>query len=169
VRLGNERTGRTARYTLTAVDATRRIHPFVKGGSDSCFGTPIDEVNASNSLYFVADTDTFSAFDTFFGISDDGFTGRIDRISVTLSDEPPFADAERFGKQPKLAISIPFAKEAIVGMIGEEQFDNGSSSIDDPVSLGVNFHSGGNGKGTGRNEASLSFDFDDADAAGTCG
>lgn len=168
MRLGNECAGRTTGYALSAVDATRYVHSFIESGADSRFGASIDKIDASDSLYFVADTDTFPAFDTFFGISNDGFAGRIDRISIALSKESAAADTEGFGKCSELAISISFAEKAIIGMIGEEQFDNGSSGIDDTVGLGVDFHSGTYRKCTRGHEASLAFDFYDTDAAGSC-
>jgi len=169
VRLGNKRTGRTTSDTLTAVDATRDIQPFVKRGTDRRLGATIDKINTGNPLDFVANPDTFSAFDTLFGITNNGFAGRIDGIRVTVSEESSPADTERFGKFPKLAISIPFTKEAIVGMVGKEQFDDSSPGIDNAVGLGFNLHSGTHGKGAGGDETSLSFDFNDADAAGTGG
>jgi len=131
-------------------------------------GTAIDEVDAGNALYFVASTDAFTAFDTFFAVTNDGFAGRVDRICVSVSDESPPVDTERLGEFPKLAVCISFAEEAVVGMVGKEQFDDGSSGIDNSVGLSFDFHSCTDGKGTGGYEASLSFDFDDADAAGTC-
>jgi hypothetical protein len=139
VRLGNECARRTARYALSAVDATRYIHSFVKGSTDGCFGAAIDEVDASNALYFIANADAFSAFNTFFGIANDGFAGRINRMMVALSDEPSLADSKRFGKFPELTVAISFAEEAIVGVIGEEQFDDHSSGIDNAVGLGFDF------------------------------
>jgi hypothetical protein len=168
MRLGNERTGRTCCYTLTAVHTTGHVHSFIKGGADNRLGTAIDKIDAGNALYFVADPDALSALDTLFVIADNRFAGGIDGISAALSDESSAANAEGFGKFPKLASFIAFAKEAIIGMIGEEQFDDHSSCGDDAVSLGFDFHPGGYGKGTGGDEASLSFDFNDTDAAGTC-
>jgi hypothetical protein len=154
---------------LTAVDATRHVQPFVKSGADGRFGTAVDEVDAGNALDGVADENAFSAFDTFVGIPDNRFAGRINRMMVSLSDESSSANAKCFGKFPKLAVSIAFAEEAIVGMIGKEQFDNGSSGIDHAVGLGFDFHTGGNRKDATWYETSLSFDFDDAHSAGTGG
>jgi hypothetical protein len=64
---------------------------------------------------------------------------------------------------------VPFAKETIVGMIGEEQFDDHSSGIYNAVGLGFDLHSCTYGKGARWYETSLSFDFDDADTAGSSG
>jgi hypothetical protein len=169
VRLGNECARWTTSGALTAVDATGYVHSFVKGGTDDRFGTAVDKINARNALDFIANTDAFSAFDALFGISDNRLAGRVHRIGAALSDKSPAADSERFGKFPELAGAVAFAEEAIVGMVGEEQFDDHSSGIDDSVGLGFDLHSGGYGKRTTRHETSLSFDFDDADSAGTGG
>jgi len=167
MRLGNQCARGASRNTLSAVDATRHVHSFVKRSSDSRFGTAVDEVNTGDTLDFVADAHTSSALNTFFGIPNNRFTGGIDWIMISLSDEPPTADTKRLGKHPKVAVSIAFAKEAVVGMVGEQQFDDGSSGIDNAVRLGFDLHASGNRKGTGRHETSLSFDFYDTDSAST--
>jgi hypothetical protein len=120
-------------------------------------------------LNFFANPNALSAFDTFFGITNDGFAGGINRISAALSDESAANDAERLGEGAQLTVSVTFAEQAIVGMIGEEQFDDHSSGFDDAVGLGFDFHTGTDGKGATGNECSLSFDFDDADSACSCG
>jgi len=168
VRLRNQCTGRTTSYALTAVDATRHVNAFVEGGADDGFGAAIDKINAGNTLYFVADPNAFAALDTLFAVSNNGFAGRVDGISFSLSDESSPVNTECLGKFPKLAVGVPLAKEAIIGMVCKEQFDDGSPGIDNAVGLGFDLHASTNGKGTGGDKASLSFDFDNADAAGTC-
>jgi hypothetical protein len=165
MRLTDQGTRRTVRDALTAVDTTRNVESFVKCCSNDCFGTAVDEVDTGNSLNFIADPNTFSAFNTLFRVSNNGFTGSIAGKRAFLTDEPAMPDSERIGKCLKLATTVPFAEQAVVGMIGKKKLNNHSPGFNGSVGMGLDFHPGGDGKSTTWNESALSFDFNDADSA----
>jgi len=74
-----------------------------------------------------------------------------------------------FGPFLKFAGLVSDAVEAVVGVVGEEEFDDGFSGAEDARGVGFDFHVGCDGVGAAGDEAWGAFDFDDAHAAGTGG
>jgi hypothetical protein len=164
---GNQCAGRTCRDALPAIDTTRHIQTGIESRSDDCFGTSVDEINAGDMLNFFTNPDALSAFDAFSGIADNGFAGRINRISASLTDIPPLPDTEGFRKFAEFAVPIPLAEKTVVWMIGKEQFNDGSPGGNDAVGMGFDFHTGSDRKSATGNECALPFDFDHTDTAST--
>jgi hypothetical protein len=167
MRLADERTRRATGNALPAVDATRHIDPLVERSAHRHLGAAIDKTNAGNRLYFVADSDTFTALNTFFAISDNRFPRRIDGIRAALPDKSPTANSKRLRKFSKLTIPIPFTKKTIIGMIGEEQLHDHSSGIRHTITLRIHLHSRSNRKGTCGDKIPLSFNLHHTNPAGS--
>ena len=84
-----------------------------------------------------------------------------------LAAIPRAADAVRFGQLLKLAVPVPLAVEAVLGMVGQQQLDDRTTSLHGAGGMRLDLHSFGNREGTTRDETALPFDLDDAHPTGS--
>ena len=131
---------RANHYTLTAIDAARKVQSFVKCWAYKHFMPSSYEIECCNTLDFFANPDAPSAEYTFGRIAGDTCAGWISFILVFFARESAFANIEFFGKFLKFAVTIAFAVKAIVGMVAQQKFNNGFAGIYNPWRMCTYFH-----------------------------
>ena len=82
-----------------------------------------------------------------------------------LAFEGDFLDAETFGEGLEFAVAVLLALEAVVGVVGEDEFNHGFAGVDDAGSVGEDFHAFHAVSGAGRGEVSTTLDLNDTDTA----
>ena len=90
-------------------------------------------------------------------------------VPRALAGEAPLPDAQLLGQLLQLAIAVADAVEAVVGMIGQQQFDDRLAGLHGAGRMRADLHAVGDGKGATGHQAALAFDLDDAHAAGAAG
>ena len=90
-------------------------------------------------------------------------------VPRAVAGETPLPDAQLLGQLLQLAVAVAAAIQAVVGMVGQQQLDDGFAGLHGPGRMRADFHAVGDRKGTTRHQAALAFDLDDAHAAGAGG
>jgi len=128
-----------------------------------------DEVDGGHALNFFAHAHALAAEDALGRIAKDRRARHVEVVTRTLAGKPPLAHPKLVGQGLQLAVAVPRTVEAVVRMIGQEQFDDRAPRLHRPGRMGLHLHAAGHGKGTTGHQAALALDFHNAHAAGAAG
>ena len=158
--------GRTDGYALAAIDAVGRQDRIVEGRAEDRSESPAYDRQGADGLDLVADRFTAAAEDALFHVAHHRrreVHHRLGGFSLVLG----LADAEVFGHGLQAAIAVLRAGEAFVGVVREDQLQNGLPGVDDAGCVGADDHPLRADGFAGRSQVFASFDLYDADAADT--
>ncbi len=141
--------------TELAVQITiiRRRYPGVK--------TAIGKVNGIHTLHLVTDPDTESAEDAFTHFPFD------ERILVNTTQRPCFTTKAvppqlvKIGLLLQCAVTGPSADHAVVGVVGEQQLNNGAAQPVEPVAVRGDLHTFCSRGGAGGNRFGKTLNLND--------
>ncbi len=85
---------------------------------------------------------------------------------IAVAGVASLTNAKSFGQLLQFAISVAYAIEAVVGMVGQQKLDDGLAGADGARGMGLDFHALSDGEGTGRLKCALSCDLYKANPAG---
>ena len=156
-------------HALAAVHAARYVQALVEGRADLRPRAAADEVDGRDVLDLFADPHALAAEDALGRIADDRGAGGVQRVPRAVAGEAAAADAQLLGQLLQLAVAVADAIQAVVGMVGQQQFDDRLAGLDGAGRVGLDLHAVGRGKGAARHQAPLAFDLDHAHAAGAGG
>ena len=138
---------------------------LMEGGGDGGDKAPVDGCQRADGLHFVAHHFAAAAVDALAHVADDG-GGSLDGEDVAFSGEGDFPYFQGACQGLQFAVPGLRADEAVVGVVGKDEFEHRAAGVEHAQAAGVYFHAFLAAGGAGGGEVPPSFDFHHADAAG---
>ena len=161
----DQRAHRAHRHALAAVDAAADVEALVERRADPRLAAAPDEVDRPDRLHLLAHAHALAAQDALRRVADNRRARHVHARRRPASEVVPAADAELRGEVLQLALVVPGAVEAVVRVVGEEQFDQRAAGVDGARRMGLHLEAGGRRKRAARHEAALALDLDHAHPA----
>ena len=164
-----ESAGRTGRYALAAEFAVFQAARFTEGRLRHGLEAAVDDRNGPGHHHFVADPGTATADDAFIRFKGD------ERIVLTDRQLPFFArkSAEpgpvAVGQILQRAGAGRLTAHAVIGMVGEQEFDDGLAQTGQLRAFGGDHHAGLGRSGAGGQGSRHSFDLHDTEPTAAIG
>ena len=156
--------GRTNRHALTTVGTVGFLEHPVKSRGDGGIESPADSPEHPHRLHLVAHAFAAAAKDAFVHVAGNG--GRLFFLArglLALVGHPP--DIEPGNQFLEFAVIALWTGQAVVRMIGQNQFGYGFAGAYDTGGIGSDHHTFRNHRRTGRSQVTASLHFHDTDAA----
>ena len=156
--------GRTNRHALSTVGTVGFLEHPVKSRGDGGIESPADSPEHPHRLHLVAHAFAAAAKDAFVHVAGNG--GRLFFLArglLALVGHP--ADIEPGNQFLEFAVIALWTGQAVVRMIGQNQFGYGFAGAYDTGGIGSDHHTFRNHRRTGRSQVTASLHFHDADAA----
>jgi hypothetical protein len=115
---------------LAALDTGAFTQRRVRGAGDSPLNAPAQKFQGPDILHFLTHFYTASAAYTLFRIQHDGRIGIVNGQVVHYFAVGAFPDTKVGGKFLEFAVAVPGTLEAVIRMIGKDQFQNSPAGGD---------------------------------------
>ena len=152
---------------LATIDTGGDIESFIEGRPDLGAGTAADEVDGPHLLHFLAHPNTLAAQDALGRVADNRRTRCVQPVLALFAGETALPYSESFSQGLQFAVAVADTVQAIVGVIGQQQLDDGLAGLDRTGGMRLDLHAVGDREGTARHQGPLTFDLDGAHPAGS--
>jgi len=117
-------------------------------------------------LHGVACRFAAAAHDALVRVAHDGFVGQVHLVVHALAVEQDPVQPHLAGQALQVAVQVPLAGQAILGMVGQQEVQHRPARVDGADGIRLHHHALRHRRAARRRQVRAAFDFHDADAAG---